>query len=1579
MRFCLIALLLPVGQSHAQETVEPDGVIHHFERITLDSKFFAEGATFGDLNGDGHADLIAGPWWYQGPNFEQRQAFYPPKTFDPAGYSDNFFAFVHDFNLDGHNDILIIGFPGKDASWFQNPGKAVGDWTRHRVLDNVDNESPTFTDLTGDGEPEIVCQQNGKLGWAGPDPADPTAPWVFHQASADDVGNSFTHGLGVGDIDGDGRKDLLLKTGWWQQPEVLDGDPAWEFHPFSFSRRRGGAQMLTLDVDGDGDTDVVTSLDAHGWGLSWFEQIRNETGITFREHRIIDSRPEDSPYGVNFSQMHAICLADIDGDGLEDIVTGKRYWAHGPDGDPDSTAAAVVYWFRLQRSPGGKAEFVPHLADDNSGVGVQVVAGDVNADGLTDIVISNKKGTYLLLHHTRQATVAEWNAAQPQRRAPGQQPHFADGITPLCEDGKPINLGFESGDLEHWVETGDAFSGQPILGDSVEARLGTVVSHHQGNYWVGGYELHGDGRTGTLTSRPFKVTHPWASMLVGGGRSHQTRVELVREVDDAVIFMTPGPNHETMQRVAVDLGGFIGQEIRVRLIDESDGGWGHLNYDDFLFHDSKPKIVQERKLPKIIPYKVLQQTGLEPEAAVRAMSVPAGFTVKVIAAEPDLHQPIAFTTDQRGRLWVVEAYSYPQRRPEGEGLDQIIVFEDLDSDGEFETRHVFAQGLNLVSGLEVGFGGVWVGAAPYLMFIPDRDGDLVADGPPEILLDGWGYEDTHETMNSFTWGPDGWLYGCHGIFTHSRVGKPGTADAERVPINAGVWRFHPQKHKFEVFAWGTSNPWGVDFDDHGQAFITACVIPHLFHLVQGARFQRQSGPHFNPFVFDDIKTIADHRHYVGEVADHAWWGRNAPVAADATEAAGGGHAHCGAMIYLGDNFPPEYRNSIFMNNVLGNRINRDLPTPKGSGYSGSHAPDFLLANDQWYRGVNMKYGPDGGVFFIDWYDRQACHRSDTEIWDRTNGRLFKVSWGDPPPRAVHLDALSNLELVELQLHPNDWYVRTARRLLQERGGDRATWDALETILRHNPDTTRRLRALWALHVSGGLNEQLKSELLADKNEHLRAWAIQCSLENQNPSPALLDRLAELAATDESQVVRLYLASGLQRIPLQQRWKIAANLLNHPEDATDHNLPLMYWYAVEPLAAADPERAIDLALNAQIPPIDRFMWRRLALGGTLELEALCRALANVDGNRLDSMLAELDAAIDKRPDLPMPTTWPLAAKRLLADSTHRALATKLALAFGDQSIAPTMRAVLADRKQSLAERKNALDGLIRVHDQGLAPVLHTILSEAPLRLAALRGLAAYDHSLTPGHVLEYLDQPANEIGQAAIAVLSSRASYAVVLLEAILAGTVSNEVLDDAAIRRQLTQLEDSNVSRLLESAWGRTTSLSESAESEIEEWKTKLTPAVLAKADLANGRSIYARTCTACHSLFGEGGALGPDITGSNRTDLDYILRNIIDPSAEVGREYLMTTVRLVDGRVVAGMVADENEWSISLRNGNEEVVISRTDIATDDNGNPLVNRSSLSMMPAGQLLALSDDEVRDLIAYLASPHQVPLPASSSD
>jgi putative membrane-bound dehydrogenase-like protein len=386
-------------------------------------------------------------------------------------------------------------------------------------------------------------------------------------------------------------------------------------------------------------------------------------------------------------------------------------------------------------------------------------------------------------------------------------------------------------------------------------------------------------------------------------------------------------------------------------------------------------------------------------------------------------QPIAMAYDDRGRLWVAEAFAYPVRAPEGEGRDRILIFEDADGDGRFDKRKVFAEKLNLVSGMEVGFGGVWVGAAPYFMFIPDRNGDDIPDGEPEILLDGWAMQDTHETLNTFIWGPDGWLYGCHGVFTHSLVGKPGTPDDKRIPLNAAIWRYHPTRHTFEIFAEGTSNPWGVDFDDHGQAFSTACVIPHLYYIIQGARYQRQAGSHFNPYTYADIRTIADHLHYLGG-SSHA---RN-----DSSGAAGGGHAHCGAMIYLGGTWPDEYRGRIFMNNIHGQRLNTDILQRKGSGFVGSHGPDFLLTGDIASQILNIRYGPDGNAYFIDWYDTNACHHNNIEGHDRSNGRIYKVSYGDEKFEPVDLKQLSDEELRLKLIDKNDWYVRHARRILQER-------------------------------------------------------------------------------------------------------------------------------------------------------------------------------------------------------------------------------------------------------------------------------------------------------------------------------------------------------------------------------------------------------------------------------------------------------------------------------------------------------------------------------------------------------------------
>src|SRR6185295_380623 len=411
-------------------------------------------------------------------------------------------------------------------------------------------------------------------------------------------------------------------------------------------------------------------------------------------------------------------------------------------------------------------------------------------------------------------------------------------------------------------------------------------------------------------------------------------------------------------------------------------GWGHLNFDHVRFHDKRPPAVQEQAKPgtaDAYPY-----AGLPADEAARVMKVPDGFSVKVCAAEPDVKQPIAMALDDRGRLWVAEAYTYPIRAPEGQGRDRILIFEDTDGDGKFDKRTVFIEGLNLVSGLEVGFGGVFVGAAPYLQFIPDRNGDDIPDGRPEVLLDGWAYEDTHETLNTLTWGPEGWLYGCHGVFTHSNVGKPGAQKSERVPINAGIWRYHPTRHVFEVFAEGTSNPWGVDFDDNGQAICTACVIPHLYHVIQGARYQRQAGEHIDPYTYADIQTIADHRHYIGNTP-HEGNGRS--------NDAGGGHAHCGAMIYLGGVWPDEYRHTIFMNNIHGQRVNNDILERRGSGFVGHHGKDFLLTGDLASQMLNLRYGPDGQVYIIDWYDMNACHHFNVEGHDRTNGRIFKVGYG----------------------------------------------------------------------------------------------------------------------------------------------------------------------------------------------------------------------------------------------------------------------------------------------------------------------------------------------------------------------------------------------------------------------------------------------------------------------------------------------------------------------------------------------------------------------------------------------------------
>ena len=384
------------------------------------------------------------------------------------------------------------------------------------------------------------------------------------------------------------------------------------------------------------------------------------------------------------------------------------------------------------------------------------------------------------------------------------------------------------------------------------------------------------------------------------------------------------------------------------------------------------------------PSEAVVDEPLGAEETARTMVLPEGFRATVFAAEPDVCQPVGMCIDDRGRVWVAEAYNYPKHNsaaadPTKPG-DRIIIFEDTDGDGRHDKRTVFFEGLNYVTGVEVGFGGAWVMSPPYFYFIPDRDGDDKPDAAPQVLLDGFGnHANSHNLANGFAWGPDGWLYGTHGRTNWSVVGKPGTPEADRARFDGGVYRYHPTRHVFEPYADGTTNPWGIDWNDYGEAFVTNCVNPHLFHVIYGAHYEPWRDRESSRYAFERIPTIANHLHFVGagNVRDG--------LGSTAEDEAGGGHAHCGTMVYLGDNWPDKYRNSLFTHNIHGRRINNDILARHGSGYTASHGHDLMRSRDPWYMGVNLCYGPDGGVYSTDWSDTGECH--STKNTRRQTGRV----------------------------------------------------------------------------------------------------------------------------------------------------------------------------------------------------------------------------------------------------------------------------------------------------------------------------------------------------------------------------------------------------------------------------------------------------------------------------------------------------------------------------------------------------------------------------------------------------------------
>ncbi|MFV0443708.1 MAG: c-type cytochrome, partial [Planctomycetaceae bacterium] len=669
----------------------------------------------------------------------------------------------------------------------------------------------------------------------------------------------------------------------------------------------------------------------------------------------------------------------------------------------------------------------------------------------------------------------------------------------------------------------------------------------------------------------------------------------------------------------------------------------------------------------------------------------------------------------------------------------------------------------------------------------------------------------------------------------------------------------------------------------------------------------------------------------------------------------------------------------------------------GSGFIASHSQDFLYANDRWFRGINLKYGPDGSVYLIDWYDPNACHRNQPEIWDRTNGRIYRISYGDQQPVKVDLAKVSSVELVKLHEHENDWYVRTARRLLQERASklkikfnprkgvdenpsSRAedfshALSALDKLTKWEQDPARRLRYIWTLHAAypGASTYAVHSarRLMAKgpNSEYIRAWGVQLELEDHKAENVILKMFADMAANDPSPVVRLYLASGLQRLPLEQRWDIARNLLQHADDANDHNLPLMDWYAVEPLVPADPDRALALAAESKIPLVSQYIYRRAA-ADPAALPKLLTAIGSAPNDKVQQvMLAEVAAVAKSSGQLPMPANWPeVYAKLAQSENAEvRQQSQFITVKFGDNSIFPALRSMVLSASESKT-RTEAIATLVAGKDPELPPVLFKLLHDPTINGVALRALASFDAPETPAEILSHYAEFDDAAKGDALATLSSRTPYALALLGAVDQGTIPRTDLKAYHVT-QMQQLKSDELLARLNTVWGAIRSTPEEKLKQIAQYKRTLLPKQLDRADLPHGRELYAKNCGKCHKLFGDGGAIGPDITGSNRANLDYILQNIVDPSALVGKDYQTTTLVTKDGRVLNGLVKEENDSAVTLQTANEVIVVDKQEI--EDR-----KLSEQSLMPEGQLKDWPQSDVQDLVAYLASPRQVPLPGA---
>ncbi|MBL9200063.1 MAG: c-type cytochrome, partial [Opitutaceae bacterium] len=656
----------------------------------------------------------------------------------------------------------------------------------------------------------------------------------------------------------------------------------------------------------------------------------------------------------------------------------------------------------------------------------------------------------------------------------------------------------------------------------------------------------------------------------------------------------------------------------------------------------------------------------------------------------------------------------------------------------------------------------------------------------------------------------------------------------------------------------------------------------------------------------------------------------------------------------------------------GHQINHQVNVRTGSAYETFHAGyDISFVPDSTYLPVDLQYGPDGAVYTIDWSDNQHCHNPRDEIWDRTTGRLYRVSWAATyKPSKVDLGAMTDAQLAALHTHKSEWHVRVARRVLQERAASRAIDAGALGALRAQAGDTKadissQLRALWTLHVTNNLDAARLNAALAHSSETVRAWAVQLGTERANALAVNADTLARLAKGDASSLVRMAVASAVPALPLAQRWPVAAALAARAEDATDRFLPKMVWFALAPAVAADVPRALDLAARTPLPSLsDSILWFAARTAAGRDQIAARVANSSTAAASAARSLRILAFSLEAEAGLPMPGAWAQVTARFGASSepTVRGAWEQLSALFGDKAVLAPIRARLADASTPLAERRRAIDLLRRAGDTESTALLVKLLDDAQLRAAVIPLLAnAADSAAVSAGLIKGFAAFAPADRTAALAALTSKPALALPLLRAVETGAFDKKNLT-ALHARQLRNLRNGEVTRALDRVWGRTGETSADAKASIARIRDLYRNAPLWSYDVKAGRAVYEKACASCHATDAGSsvGKLGPNLNGTWRNGLEYFLENIIDPNAVVGTEFQLNLVTKRDGTVIAGMIDKESDTALAVRTMTETVTIPKADIRSRE-------VTPQSLMPAGLLESLPEREALELLLFLTT------------